>query len=239
VIDIAGTIDVEPPHPAERTARTEDRILDASEVVFARRGLAGTRVREIAAAAGVNSASLYNYYPSKEALYEAVLERGIRPLSELLAEFAAAPDEPESARRIVRAVMQHLAERPHVSKLIYLEAISQGDFLPTLASKWFRPILEQIVGELKARPTPEHFDEDLFVHVATLFLHLSFGHFALAPLLHAATDEDPTSPVGVERQTRLLETLIDQLFPRLAGDPQAGRTESTVQRQTKENQHGG
>lgn len=221
VTDITTTIGTDPAFSAEPTARTEERILDASEVVFARRGLAGTRVREIAAAAGVNGASLYNYFPSKEALYEAVLERGIHPLSELLAEFAAAPDEHASARRIVRAVMQHLAERPHVSKLIYLEVISQGDYLPTLAHKWFKPIIEQIVGELEARPTPEHVDEGLFVHVATLFLHLSFGHFALAPLLHAATGEDPTSPVGIERQTRLLETLIDQLFPRLASDPQA------------------
>ncbi len=193
----------------------EERILDAAEVVFARRGLAGTRVREIAAAAGVNGATLYNYYPSKDALYEAVLERGIQPLSTMLADFRLASNESESAHEVVRAVMQHLAERPHVSKLIYLEAISQGDFLSKLARRWFRPLLDQIVGELKARPTPDHFDEALFVHVATLFIQLSFGHFALAPLLSEAMDEDPISAEGIERQTRLLETVIDLLFPSL------------------------
>jgi AcrR family transcriptional regulator len=201
---------------AERTAFTEARILDAAEVAFARRGLAGTRVREIADAAGVNGATLYNYYPSKDALYEAVLERGIPPLSAILAEFAAAPGGSESAHHVVRAVLQHLAGRPQLSKLIYLEAISEGDFLPKLASRWFRPILEQIVGELEARPTPEHLDEELFAHVATLFVHLSFGHFALAPLLHEAMGEDPIAAVGIERQTRLIETLIEQLFPSLA-----------------------
>lgn len=199
---------------ADRTARTRQRLLDASEVAFARRGLAGTRVREIAAAAGMTPASLYNYYPSKEALYAAVLERGLHPLTALLSEFVAAPLEPESVHRVVRAVMQHLAERPHVSRLVYLEAISEGDFLPELARRWFRPILDQIVGQLKSRPIPRHFDEGLFVHVATLFVQLSFGHFALAPLLSESADEDPTSPEGIERQTRLIETLIDQLFPR-------------------------
>ena len=200
---------------AERTAFTGERILDAAEVAFARRGLAGTRVREIADAAGVNGATLYNYYPSKDALYEAVLERGVPPLSALLAEFAESSNESESVRHVVRAVMQHLAERPHLSKLIYLEAISEGHLLPKLARTWFRPILEQIVGELEAHPTPEHVDEGLFTHVATLFVHLSFGYFALAPLLHEAMDEDPIAAEGVERQTRLIETLIEQLFPRL------------------------
>ncbi len=215
VTDITSKNPIRRNGQAEQAAGTEARILDAAEVVFARRGLAGTRVREIAAAVGLNGASLYNYYPSKDALYEAVLERGIQPLSTLLDDFAGASNESESAHQIARAVMQHLAERPHLSKLVYLEAISQGDFLPKLARRWFRPILEQIVGELKAHPTPDHFDERLFVHIATLFIQLSFGHFALAPLLDEAMDEDPISAEGIERQTRLIETLIDQLFPRL------------------------
>lgn len=202
------------PGQTERSAHTEQRILDAAEVVFARRGLTGTRVREIAEAACVNGATLYNYYPSKDALYEAVLDRGIPPLSAILAEFATASDEVESARRAVRAVMQHLAARPHLSKLIYLEAISEGDFLPKLASRWFRPLLQQIVGELQARPAPAHLEEALFARVATLFIHLSFGHFALAPLVDLATGEDSISKQGVEHQTRLIEILIDQLFPR-------------------------
>ena len=79
------------------------------------------------------------------------------------------------------------------------------------------------MGELKARPTPEHFDEGLFVHVATLFVQLSFGHFALAPLLHEAMDEDPISAEGIRRQTRLIETVIDQLFPRLAERAKDGK----------------
>jgi hypothetical protein len=148
----------------------------------------------------------------------------------ILQDFATASDEFESARRAVRAVMQHLAERPHLSKLIYLEAISEGDFLPKLASRWFRPLLQQIVGELKARPAPAHLHEELFARVATLFVHLSFGHFALAPLLDLAMGEDSVSGEGVEHQTRLIEILIDQLFPRLTEgakqDAENGQSES-------------
>ncbi len=216
---------------AKRAAFTAARILDAAEVAFARRGLAGTRVREIARAADVNGATLYNYYPSKHALYEAVLERGIPPLSAILSEFAAASNESESARHVVRAVMQHLSERPHLSKLIYLEAISEGDFLPKLAHRWFRPILEQIMGEFRVRATPAHFDEELYAYMAALFVHLSFGHFALAPLLAKTIDEDPISLAGVERQTRLIETLLEQLFPRLLESAKEDQEESELQRE--------
>jgi AcrR family transcriptional regulator len=200
---------------AERTAFTEKCILDAAEITFGRRGLTGTRVREIAEAAGVNAATLYNYYPSKEALYEAVLERGVRPLITYLAEFAASAQESGSPQRVVRAVMTHLAERPHLSKLIYSEVISEGDFLPTLARKWFSPIIDQIVAELKVRPAPKHIDEGIFHLVATLFIHLSFGHFALAPLLQEATGKNPINTDGIEGQTRLIEALLHHLFPRL------------------------
>ncbi len=207
---------------AERAAFTQRRILDAAEAVFALRGLNGTRVREIAEAAGVNGATLYNYYPSKDALYEAVLERGVRPLTEFIGEFSAVANEEESARNVVRAVMTHLAKRPHLSKLIYLEAISEGDFLPQLARRWFQPILDQIVGELKGPRTPSYLDESMYPFVATLFIQMSFGHFALAPLMKETMDEDPLSEEGIARQTRLIEVLIDQLFPR----PAATATES-------------
>jgi len=201
---------------AERTAFTEKRVLDAAAETFARRGLAGTRVREIAEAAGVNVATLYNYYPSKDALYEAVLERGLRPLTEKLAEFSVGSRELESAHQVVREVMQHLVKYPNFSKLIYLEAISEGEFLPTLARKWFRPLLEQVMGELKT-DAMAGFDESLFPAIATIFVHLSFGHFALAPLFKESLDIDPLSEANIESQTRMIELLINQMLPHLSG----------------------
>jgi AcrR family transcriptional regulator len=200
---------------AERAAFTEKKILDAAEVLFARRGLAGTRVREIAEAAGVNGATLYNYAASKDALYEAVLDRGMRPLFELLATFAAGPRERESTQQVVRGVMRHLAERPHLSRLIYLETIAEGTYLRELAKKWFRPLLEQILGELADAPALGDWDRRLFPAVAALFVHLSFGHFALAPLTREVFPGDPLSEEGVADQTRLIETLVDQMFPPL------------------------
>jgi len=70
---------------------TRERILEVAEVVFARHGLNGTRMREIAETAQVNKATIYSHFPSKAELHEAVLERGIQPMIDLLAEFSAGP----------------------------------------------------------------------------------------------------------------------------------------------------
>ena len=200
---------------AERTAFTEKAILDAAEQVFARRGLEGTRVREIAGAAGVNGATLYNYYPSKTALYEAVLDRGVQPLIALMEGYAAGPRELETTRTLVAEVMSQLSRHPHFARLIYLEAMAEGDYVPTLSRKWFRPVVDGILRELRGGPVPAEFGQGLHPLVAALFLHLSFGHFAMAPLLREIFDVDPLSPAGVERQTRFIDALILQLFPQL------------------------
>jgi len=54
---------------------TRDRILAAASRLFSERGFDGTPVAEVLAAAGVRSGSLYHFFPSKEALAEAVLAR--------------------------------------------------------------------------------------------------------------------------------------------------------------------
>lgn len=57
--------------PAERGTRAE--ILAAARYIFARRGLDGASVREVAEAAKVNNAMIYYYFRDKFELYRAVL----------------------------------------------------------------------------------------------------------------------------------------------------------------------
>jgi len=49
------------------------RILTAVRKIFAHKGLEGTTTRELAKEAGVSEALLYKHYPSKDALYQAML----------------------------------------------------------------------------------------------------------------------------------------------------------------------
>jgi TetR/AcrR family transcriptional regulator len=191
---------------------TRERILQAAERAFARRGLRGTRVREIADEAGVNGATLYTYYPDKRRLYEAILERGMRPVLDLMDEFAAGPGGVEAGERLLDAVMRHLAQHPQLPRLIYLETISEGSQLSHIARRWLHPLLEQILGALKGGDHGARWEESLYPLVATAFIQLTFGHFALAPLMAEIFHRDPLAPEWIEQQTNFIRKLIHQMF---------------------------
>jgi AcrR family transcriptional regulator len=60
---------------------TRYRILQIALSLMSQRGVDGTSMRDLAAAAGLNVASLYHYFPSKRELLEAVLvEHGFLPM---------------------------------------------------------------------------------------------------------------------------------------------------------------
>jgi TetR/AcrR family transcriptional regulator len=200
----------ERPRPS---ASTRERILDAAEALFAQRGLRGVGVREIAQASGLTPASLYNHFPGKQALYEAVLERGLRPLQELLESLAPRDLGPETVDELVPAIMQHLARRPHLPRLVFHEASSGGAHLSQLARRWMRPLVAQAERELKRDPHGAVREEDLPALISS-WIHLVFGHFAMAPLLSEVFDRDLLAADALERQTRLLAQLIRQTVER-------------------------
>jgi AcrR family transcriptional regulator len=53
------------------------RLLDTAGEMFAARGYAATGMRDLAAAAGVSTGSLYHYFPDKRALFEQLVERTV------------------------------------------------------------------------------------------------------------------------------------------------------------------
>ena len=65
---------------------TREVILDAAEVMFAEHGVDGVAVRDLARELELTPSSLYNHFAGKQALYEAVLERGLHPFAELFAD---------------------------------------------------------------------------------------------------------------------------------------------------------
>ena len=54
---------------------TKERILDAALVRFSESGYRGTNLRDFAAGMGLSKSALYRHYESKEAIWEALLDR--------------------------------------------------------------------------------------------------------------------------------------------------------------------
>src|SRR6478736_1670143 len=91
---------------AERREATRTEILDAAWALARSEGLAGLSLRDIATKIGMRPPSLYWYFDSKHAIYDAMFSDGNRTL---LARLAAQewPDEP---RALLRAVAHIFVE---------------------------------------------------------------------------------------------------------------------------------
>src|ERR1700754_3465969 len=94
-------------------AGTRQKLLSAARREFARSGLAGARVDEIAARAGVNKQLVYHYFGDKDALYLAVLEwvyEEIRAKERELNLDGLPRDQ--AIRKLIESSFDHLAEHP-------------------------------------------------------------------------------------------------------------------------------
>jgi AcrR family transcriptional regulator len=80
--------------PRADAVRNRQRVLDTAEEVFAERG-ADAALLEIAARAGVGAGTVYRHFPTKEALYGAVVSARIGGLLDTV---PSLPDEPPGTR---------------------------------------------------------------------------------------------------------------------------------------------
>jgi AcrR family transcriptional regulator len=60
---------------AEKSQRSQERILEAALGLFSSRGYRATSVRDIAEAAGVSTGNVYHHFPDKEALFLTLLDQ--------------------------------------------------------------------------------------------------------------------------------------------------------------------
>lgn len=70
------------PPQQKRSRELVERLLDATAATIAERGLDNTTTNHIAEKAGVSIGSLYQYFPDKQALVEALLDRMGRSVGE-------------------------------------------------------------------------------------------------------------------------------------------------------------
>jgi len=122
---------------ARRSRRKEARpgeLLSAALDLFVDKGYAATRVEEVAARAGVSKGTLFLYFPSKEALFQAVVRDNI---AGRFAEWNAELDEfAGSSAELVHYAMRQWWERIGQTQAAGITKImmSEGPLFPELAA---------------------------------------------------------------------------------------------------------
>ncbi len=117
--------------PKTRDAEaTKSRIMSAARKEFAKRGLGGARVDEIAERAKANKRMIYHYFGSKEKLFQAVLEDaylGIRTAEQKL-DLDNIPAE-EALEKLVRFTWDYYLKHPEFITLVNSENLHRARHL--------------------------------------------------------------------------------------------------------------
>lgn len=138
-----------------RSVDTLNKILEVAEHEFAREGFPGAHLQRIAEQVGVQKTALYYYFPSKRALYEAVLARMLEEFDRTLSE---ALDRPGGADEVLPglldAINDLLAERRNYSQIlvrIFVDRVPlQGDEVEALVVKIIGRLLRYIRSGMDA-----------------------------------------------------------------------------------------
>ena len=110
---------------------TEEQILVAAKEVFMRKGYAGTRMQEVADAAGINKAMLHYYYRSKEKLFRVILTEAMQIIEPMLVR-AISSDKTvlEKLEDLVRGYLAILKDKPYLPLFVMHElSQNQGQFI--------------------------------------------------------------------------------------------------------------
>ena len=110
----------QPPPPDQET---RDRILDAADRVFTRRGTASGRTQEIADEAGVNKALVHYYFGTKAALADAIFARALGMLVPRIFGILADPSRgiEEKVPAIVKEQIDFHSARPYIAGYMVAE----------------------------------------------------------------------------------------------------------------------
>ncbi|MCU1459124.1 MAG: Transcriptional regulator, TetR family [Actinomycetia bacterium] len=179
---------------AERHAATRAEILDAAWEVVRSEGLAALSLRDLAGKVGMQAPSLYSYFDSKHAIYDAMFAQGARAYLEQVRATPLTGDPLTDLRAAVRCFVRFCSEDPARYQLMFQRTIPGFEPSP----ETFAIAIEGL--ELLERRLAELGVTD--ARSIDLFTALGTGIAA------QQISNDP----GGDRWTRLVDDAVDMFF---------------------------
>jgi AcrR family transcriptional regulator len=203
--------------PKIRRLSSQERresLLKAARGVFAENGFRGTTTRALAEAAGVSEALLFQHFPTKEALYTAMLSTFFgEQEADVNREFVAMEPSTATLILIVQQFYSSLidahgraveADRAILARLMFRSLVEDGEF----ARLFIRRIPSHLVAKLEECIKSAITSRDLEVshshpNIPGWFTH----HLAITLMLYHLPDS-PVVDYGVSRSTLVEEAAL-------------------------------
>jgi AcrR family transcriptional regulator len=113
-----------------RSAETVAAILEGAAHILEGRGFTGYNTNEIAARAGVSIGSLYQYFPGKDAITLALIERESAGLVEEMDSALRLENPRQALRAMIGAAVRHQLRRPRLARLLDIEQDRLAGVMP-------------------------------------------------------------------------------------------------------------
>src|SRR5688572_27271382 len=132
------------------------QLIETATRLFATNGFSGTTTRQIAAAAGVNEAIIFRFFPHKDDLYAAILESKSADartdaLVETLRTAADAGDDVAVVATVVHHIVDHLHRDPEFLRLMLHSALEKHSFARQYRERHFAPLHQFLTEYVVAR----------------------------------------------------------------------------------------
>jgi AcrR family transcriptional regulator len=190
-----------------RRAETRREILDAAWAMAAEHGLGGIALRELGARVGLRAQSLYSYFPSKQAILDAMFAQGATEfLAAVTAPTSAGPDDPRALlREQARRIFAFSAESTPRYQLLFQRPIPG-----------FEPSPEAFAPAVAAY---EHMREEMAALGVTAQSSLDLW----TALVDGLTDQQVTNEPGGTRWADLVDDAVDMWFDYVRRGERQGR----------------
>ncbi len=205
--------------PRTPSTGTAARILSAAELEFARYGFAGARIERIAAAAGVNKALLYYYFPDKRHLYRAVLRRSLEGLVAATASAAASADGSarEALHRFVGGYLGFAHTHRHFFHLMQREFLEASSERRWIVQTYLRPLFRRLTGLLRQGIRRGEFREVDVEQAAFSILGATGAYFAAARAWGLCVGRNLLTPSAIRARRSALLDFLDHALVRSEG----------------------
>lgn len=174
-------------------------ILDAAVTAFARHGWEGTHLRQVAEAAGVDTALIARRYDGKMGLWQAIVDDVSRRLEEMFAASAITPEaDPRDRLAVtVEAFVRLNLELPDLGRFFIDQVSRPGLRRDYVIERMWRVYRDAMLPVVKAARGPARSGAD-----PELYIGLLLGAVAMPLMMRSVTMDDLDDPARRDAFTR-------------------------------------
>lgn len=194
---------------------TEEKILDAAQTVFIKKGMDGARMQEIASEAGINKALLHYYFRSKQKLFEAIFKQVFKQIFPDIKAFIHSEFPIEKKLEFfIEKYIDLLMKNPFLPSFILKEIHRDPEFLASVIKGQginSQDLLTMFENEMEAGNIRKMDPRELMINI----LGLSIFPFAAKPLMQIVffdNDKKAYNQFLKQRKVTVKQFVLDSIL---------------------------